>query len=67
MKSKPQFSDDILVALRKSKGLRIQAGTGPHLFIGIWVVVVKDRVFLRSWSSDSTGMCTTGGTRLLHI
>jgi hypothetical protein len=61
MKSKPQFSDDILAALRKSKGLRIQAGTGPHLFIGIWVIVVKNRAFLRSWSSGSTWMVQRTG------
>ena len=41
MKTKLQFSDEILAVLRKSKGLRIQAGTGHHRFIGIWVVVVK--------------------------
>lgn len=30
--------------------LRIRAGIEPHRFIGIWVVVVEDRVFVRSWS-----------------
>jgi hypothetical protein len=50
MKTKRPFSDDILVALHESKGLRIRAGTGRHRFIGIWFVVVKDRVFVRSWS-----------------
>jgi hypothetical protein len=55
MKAKPQFSDDTLAVLRKSKGLRIQAGTGQHRFIGVWVVVVKDRVFVRSWSVEPNG------------
>jgi hypothetical protein len=55
MKTKLQFSDEILAVLRKSKGLRIQAGTGQHRFIGIWVVVVKDRVFIRSWSVKPNG------------
>ena len=41
MKAKQHFSDDILADLRERKGLRIRAGTGPHRFIGIWVVVVK--------------------------
>ena len=59
MKTKPQFSDDILAVLRKSKGLRIQAGTGQHRFIGIWVVVVKDRVFIRSWSVKPNGWYRT--------
>ncbi len=30
--------------------LRIRAGEGRHRFIGIWVVVVDGRVFVRSWS-----------------
>ena len=58
MKTKPQFPDDKGV-LRKSKGLRIQAGTGEHRFIGIWVVVVKDRVFIRSWSVRPNGWYST--------
>jgi hypothetical protein len=55
MKTKRQFSDDILAALQKSKGLRVRAGTGRHRFIGIWFVVVKDRVFVRSWSVKLDG------------
>ncbi len=55
MKAKPQFAADTLAVLRESKGLRIQAGTSPHRFIGIWVVVVKDRVFVRSWSVKPNG------------
>jgi len=55
MKTKRPFSDDILVALHESKGLRIRAGTGRHRFIGIWFVVVKDRVFVRSWSVKPDG------------
>jgi hypothetical protein len=59
MKAKPQFSDDTLAVLRKSKGLRIQAGTGQHRFIGIWVVDLKDRVFVRSWSVKPNGWYRT--------
>lgn len=55
MRAKRQFSDDTLAALRQSKGLRIRAGTGQHRFIGIWVVVVRDRVFVRSWSVKPNG------------
>ena len=55
MRAKPQFSDDILDAMRKNKSLRIRAGTGQHRFIGIWVVVVRDRVFVRSWSVKPNG------------
>ena len=45
-----RFPADILVALRDGKILRILAGSEPHRFIGIWVVVVEGRVFVRSWS-----------------
>jgi hypothetical protein len=44
------FTADILAALDAGKGLRIRAGSAPHRFIGIWVVVVDGRVFVRSWS-----------------
>ena len=59
MKAKRRFPDDILAVLRESKGLRIRAGTGQHRFIRIWVVVVKDRVFVRSWSVKPTGWYQT--------
>ena len=36
--------------MRDGKILGIRAGTEPHRFIGIWVVVVEGRVFVRSWS-----------------
>ena len=59
MAMKRQFSDDIVAAIRRSKGLRIRAGTGQHRFIGIWAVVVRDRVFVRSWSGKPNGWCRT--------
>jgi hypothetical protein len=40
-----------LAVLRDGKGLRIRAGTSQHRFTGIWVVVVKDRAFIRSWKN----------------
>ena len=55
MKRSCRFSDDVLTALRKSKGLRIRAGIGVHRFIGIWFVLVEDRVFVRSWSVKPDG------------
>ena len=55
MKAKQRFSEDIVAEFRESKGLRIRAGTRPHRFIGIWVVVVNDRVFVRSWSVKPRG------------
>jgi hypothetical protein len=57
--AKRRFSDDILATLRPSKGLRIRAGNGTHRFIGIWVVVVNNRVFVRSWSLKLGGWYRT--------
>jgi hypothetical protein len=55
MKAKQGFSDDILTMIRKSKILGIRAGTQPHRFIGVWVVVVGRRVFVRSWALKPGG------------
>ena len=49
-----RFPADIVAALRDGKGLRIRAGT-RHRFIGIWVVVVENRIFVRSWSVKTRG------------
>ncbi|HEY5884751.1 MAG TPA: DUF2255 family protein [Pyrinomonadaceae bacterium] len=45
----PRFSKKVIDSLRAGKILGIRAGT-EHKFIGIWVVVVEGRVFVRSWS-----------------
>lgn len=50
MRSSAHFRADILAAIRASHIVGIRAGTGPHRFIGIWAVVVENRVFVRSWS-----------------
>ena len=55
--------------------LCIRAGTEPHRFIGIWFVMVGDRVFVRSWSlkprswyrtlrEEPRGMVTVEGREL---
>jgi len=59
MDAKQHFSDQILAVLRKAKGLRIRAGTGDHRLIGIWFVMVQDRVFVRSWSVKPDGWYRT--------
>src|SRR5690349_6867488 len=59
MKAKQRFPIDVLAEFRNSKGLRIRAGTGPHRFVGIWVVVVNDGVFVRSWSVKPRGWYRT--------
>jgi hypothetical protein len=59
MIAKRRFSTATLATLRESKGLRIRAGNRMHRFIGIWVVVVDDRVFVRSWSLKPQGWYRT--------
>ena len=49
MKAK-RFPNNILKTIRDEKILGIRAGTKPHRVIGIWMVVVEGRVFVRSWS-----------------
>jgi len=50
METKRRFPKDVLTAIRDGKILGIRAGTKPHRVIGIWAVVVENRVFVRSWS-----------------
>ncbi len=50
MSTRKTFPDDIVAMIHKSKILGIRAGSKPHRFIGLWVVVVERRVFVRSWS-----------------
>ena len=48
------FAENILEALRKAKILGVRSGT-THRYTGVWVVVVEDRVFVRSWNDKPTG------------
>lgn len=50
MKPGRRFPDDVVSALGGGRILGIRAGTAPHRFIGIWMVVVERRLFVRSWS-----------------
>lgn len=54
MKSAP-FPPPTLEAIRDGKILGIRAGTKPHRVIGIWAVVVENRVFVRSWTVKPDG------------
>lgn len=54
-----RFDDDLIAALRDGKILGIRAGTAPHRIIGIWVVVVERRVFVRSWTLKPEGWYRT--------
>jgi hypothetical protein len=59
METKRKFPEEILTSIRRHKMLRIRAGDGLHRFIGIWAVVVEDRVFVRSWSLKPKGWYRT--------
>jgi hypothetical protein len=48
------FSKADLDLIRNSKIMGVRSGT-EHRFIGVWVVVVRDRVFARSWKDKPTG------------
>jgi hypothetical protein len=48
------FSKPTIDALDAAKILGVRAGT-EHRFTGVWVVVVKGRVFVRSWNDKPTG------------
>ena len=45
-----RFPKAVVEAIDAAKILGIRAGTKPHRVIGIWVVVVEGRVFVRSYS-----------------
>jgi hypothetical protein len=49
-----KFSAKIVDAFRNAKIIGARAGT-EHRYTGVWVVVVGDRVFARSWSDKPTG------------
>jgi hypothetical protein len=48
-KARRGFSRAVTAAIAKDKILGVRAGEGDHRFIGVWVVVVDGRVFIRSW------------------
>jgi hypothetical protein len=45
-----RFPAELVDRIRGVKILGIRAGTSSHRIIGIWVVVVEGRIFVRSWS-----------------
>ena len=54
MPTSARFSKPILAALRDDTILRVRAGT-THRFTAVWVVVIEDRVLIRSWNDKPTG------------
>lgn len=55
MKGNARFPKDIIAALDKSKIIGIRAGTKPHRFVGVWAIVIKERVFVRPWNNKPGG------------
>jgi hypothetical protein len=43
------FPRSVIEAMRDGPRIGMRAGTEPHRTIGIWVVVVENRAFVRSW------------------
>lgn len=60
MKPHNRIPKDILSTIQKEKILGIRAGKdSSHRIIGIWVVVVEGRAFVRSWSMKPRGWWRT--------
>lgn len=53
MRAKRGFPKEVVAAIREGRILGIRAGTKPHRIIGIWAVVVENRVFVRSSNQRS--------------
>ena len=58
MNAQKRFGNSILKRLNEIKRPGIRAGN-EHRFTVIWVVVAKDRVFVRPWNNKATGWYQT--------
>jgi hypothetical protein len=54
MRSAVTFPQKVIDAIDKSKILGVRSGS-EHRYTGVWVVVVNNRVFVRSWNDKPTG------------
>ena len=55
-----RLSGPVVAAIDASKIIGIRAGAQTdHRFVGVWPVVVKGRVFARSWTLTSNGWYRT--------
>jgi hypothetical protein len=50
-----RFAARVVAAIDASRILGVRAGMEPHRFLGVWVVVVKGRVFVRPWNNKPGG------------
>ena len=53
-RSGASFSQRQMAALDAAKILGVRSGD-EHRYTGVWVVVVEDRVFVRSWNDELSG------------
>jgi len=49
----------VIAGVRADWSIAIRVGSKPHRFIRIWAVVVRGRVFVRSWSLHPRGWYRT--------
>ena len=49
-----KFDEAIVEAARNAKILGVRSGT-EHRYTGVWLIVVDDRIFARSWYDKPTG------------
>ena len=54
MSKETSFTEDIVEGAHDAKIIGVRAGT-EHRYTGVWVVVVDDRIFARSWNDKPTG------------
>lgn len=54
MPKSPRFPKRVVELLQDSKILGVRAGT-DHRYTGVWLVVVENRLFVRSWNYKPTG------------
>jgi hypothetical protein len=54
MPGSAQFPPDVIDAFNSAKIIGVRSGS-EHKYTGMWVVVVKERVYVRSWNDKPTG------------
>jgi hypothetical protein len=53
-RKRPKFPEAALEELSAARMIKLRAGA-VHRFTGVWVVVVRKRVFVRSWNDKPSG------------
>jgi hypothetical protein len=54
MATNDKFPEEVVDAFTSAKIIGVRSGT-EHKYTGVWVVVVKGRVYARSWNDKPTG------------